>query len=149
MPIWTARSSYKSDGSRIHFLPELIAGGPDLLLWPIPLPSPLYLSRVPSPRPLAVNGDDVKNDTVFVAPFSIKPGPASSSYVQHTHKGVKIIYVLWAHSRLTQSGFTLLMAQLNSQPCRFHHHPHLYSENCFRICNHVDCKNYTRKNHTR
>ena len=70
------------------FLPELIAGARFITLLD---PPPLSLSTCPpclrplspSVRRSVVDGDDVKNDTVFVAPFSIKrPShrrPASSS----------------------------------------------------------------------
>ena len=82
-----ARSAYKSDG-RIHFLPELIAGARFITVADPALSFPLYLvlsagrgalsPSLPLSPPSVVNGDDVKNDTVFVAPFSIRAGPAKS-----------------------------------------------------------------------
>ena len=84
------------------FLPELIAGARFItLLDPPPLSHstcpPCLRPLSPSVRRSVVDGDDVKNDTVFVAPFSIKPVAPSSGillFQQRAHKGAKIIYVL-------------------------------------------------------
>ena len=99
-----AGSAYKSDG-RIHFFAGVNCRGQ--IYYSARSPSslstcpPFLRSLSPSVRRFVVDGDDVKNDTVFVAPFSIKPVAPSFGillFQQRAHKGAKIIYVLWANS---------------------------------------------------